>query len=280
MNKGHAYVAIAALIFGSMGIFVRMAGLSGYQSYFFAALLSLVVFALVLLKKKKLFPFFKKKGVSGIIIMGLFILLNNVTYFYAYQLTTIANATFVHYLAPMMIAVLAPLMLKEKSDRKVWVSVFLALLGLFILTGPAGSHGGSSLLGIILAAVSAVGFAFGTIYNRKLIRDFSPWEMIFGQMLVAVIALLPFIAYSRPALSASNLLPLIVLGIVHQGIAVVFLLKGIELVTAQEASIILYLEPVFAVVFSFFFLHEVPSLFTLAGGALIFLSCYLTVREQ
>ncbi len=40
-------------------------------------------------------------------------------------------------------------------------------------------------------------------------------------------------------------------------------------VSAQTASFIHFLEPVYGIIFAFFFLHEIPLLRTILGGVII-----------
>jgi len=69
------------------------------------------------------------------------------------------------------------------------------------------------------------------------------------------------------------------MGIVHSTIAPVLYYKGLQTVTANRAAVLGYLEPVCAIIFSMIFLREVPGIYSLAGGALIIFSGYLTVRD-
>ncbi|TAL22864.1 MAG: EamA/RhaT family transporter, partial [Nitrospirae bacterium] len=47
-------------------------------------------------------------------LLGVVGLLNTFTYYYAFKYTSIANAVLTHYTAPVIVAFLAPLFLKEK----------------------------------------------------------------------------------------------------------------------------------------------------------------------
>ncbi len=278
IDKNYLFVALSAFIWGSMGLFVRLISVSGLIVYFFAALISSVLVGLVLFKDNMLR--LKKEYIWILIAMAVFNIINNVSYFYAYNLTTIANATFVHYLAPPLIAFLAPLILGDKTDRKTWLAVALALLGLFILVRPTALELSSkNTLGIFLAFISAIGYAFGVMFARKASKYYHPKQILFGQMGFSVLLLSPVILYLKPILQVSDILPLLTLGVVHQGFAVLLALHAIKNIPAQKISIITYLEPVSALVLAIIFLGEVPSVFTLIGGSLILASCYLTVRK-
>lgn len=278
MNKYYLFVALSAFIWGSMGLFVRLISVSGLIVYFFAALISSVLVGFILFKDNMLK--LKKEYLWILIAMAVFNIINNVSYFYSYNLTTIANATFVHYLAPSLIALLAPFVLAEKTERRTWLAVILALIGLFVLVRPnALELGNKNTLGIFLAFISAIGYAFGVMFARKASRYYHPKQILFGQMGFSVLLLSPVILYLKPILQVSDILPLLTLGAVHQGFAVLLALYAIRNIPAQKISIITYLEPVSAVILAMIFLGEIPSIFTLVGGGLILASCYLTVRK-
>jgi drug/metabolite transporter (DMT)-like permease len=70
------------------------------------------------------------------------------------------------------------------------------------------------------------------------------------------------------------------MGIVHSTMAPILYFKGIQLVTANKAAVLGYLEPVCAIIFSIFFLNEHPGVNSIIGGALIIFSGYLTLKDS
>jgi drug/metabolite transporter (DMT)-like permease len=59
------------------------------------------------------------------------------------------------------------------------------------------------------------------------------------------------------------------LGVLHTGIAGILYVGALQIVKAQHVSILVYLEPVTAVLWAWGVLGEQPALATLAGGLLI-----------
>ena len=280
MNKSYFLVIVSVLIWSSMGIFVRYLSVSGLIAYFFAALISTVIFALLLVKEGKLKKFFAKKYLWIPIIIGFLGVINNVSYFYAYQLTTIANATFIHYLAPVLVIILSPLLLSEKTEKRMWYSVILSLVGLFILLGVTNlNFTKNASIGIILALLSAIGYSLGIIFFKIASKHYSNKEIIFSQMFFSVIMLLPFVIYLKPTIIHSDIIPLITLGLLHQGLAVLLFITALRNLPSQNVSIVTYLEPVGAVFLAFLLLNETTSLHTIIGGLIILVSCYLTIRN-
>lgn len=70
------------------------------------------------------------------------------------------------------------------------------------------------------------------------------------------------------------------MGIVHSTIAPILYFKGLQYVTANKTAVLGYLEPVIAIIFSVLLLNEHPGINSIAGGALIMFSGYLTLRTN
>lgn len=270
------YVIIAMLIFGSMGIFARLSGQSGLVIAAAASFVSAVFMFFILLKKKELKPILTKK-IWILLLIGLFGAANNSMYFYAFSMTKISNAVFLHYLAPVFVIVLSWLILKEKAEARKIFAVILAMAGLLFVTGMPSFD--ASSIGSLLAVSSAVFYAASLITYKKAMKHFSLMQIIFAQMLFTAIVFMPFLLKAMPAITGTEWLYLGVIGIVHQFIAVIFHLKGLKQLKATTVAILGYTEPVFAGILAWIFLSESIEISALVGGMLILASSYLTIAQ-
>ncbi|MBU2637825.1 MAG: DMT family transporter [Nanoarchaeota archaeon] len=270
--KYPAYVIIAMLIFGSMGIFARLSGQSGIVIAAAASLVSAFFMFFILLKKKELKLLLTKK-IGILLLIGLFGAANNSLYFYAFSMTKISNAVFLHYLAPVFVIVLSWLILKEKAEARKIIAVIIAMAGLLFVAGIPSLE--ASSIGNLLAISSAVFYAASLITYKKAMRHFSLMQIIFVQMSFTAIIFMPFLLKAAPLISGNAWLYLGIIGIVHQFIAVIFHLKGLQALKATTVAILGYTEPVFAAVFAWIFLSELLGLAALAGGILIIGASFL-----
>ena len=275
-SKYPLYVIIAMLIFGSMGIFARMSGQSGLVIAATASLVSAFFMFFILLKKKELKPLLTKK-IWVLLLIGLFGAANNSMYFYAFSMTKISTAVFLHYLAPVFVIVLSWIILKEKAEIKKIFAVILAMAGLLFVTGMPSFD--TSSIGSLLAVGSAVFYAASLIAYKKAMKHFSLMQIIFAQMLFTAIVFMPFLLKAVPSITGIEWLYLAVIGIVHQFIAVIFHLKGLEQLKATTVAILGYTEPVFAGIIAWIFLSESIGISALVGGMLILASSYLTIAQ-
>ncbi|HII15939.1 MAG TPA: DMT family transporter [Nanoarchaeota archaeon] len=271
------YVITAMLIFGSMGIFARLSGQNGLVVAAAASLVSAFFMFFILLKNKELKQLFTKK-VWILLLIGLFGAANNSMYFYAFSLTKISNAVLLHYLAPVFVLLLSFFMFKEKISMKRILSVIAAMAGLALVIGKL-DFGSSIALGNLLAMGSALGYAASLVTYKKAMQYFNIKQIIFFQMLFTFAVFSPFLIIAAPSISSASWAYLAIVGFVHQFIAVIFHLKGLEKLKATTVAVLSYTEPVFAAVFAWLLLSESITPAAAAGGILILAASFYNISE-
>lgn len=278
------YILSAIFLWSSLGLIIRLSGVPIHLLIFFSCVISSIITGLTLLicGKKRELP--NTKGMLYLLILGPLSLLNTFSFFYAYKNTSIANAILTHYTAPVLVAFLAPLFLKEKLTRKVLFAILIASLGLWVMFDLSAGQflnlikaGDKNTGGILAGLFSGFTYAVVVIVMRVLSQDFHPLIMTFSQNLIIVAILLPFA--ERPVNFGSVVWIFAVMGVVHSTIAPILYFKGLQKVTANRAAILGYLEPVCAIIFGVIFLGEVINYKIIAGGILVLFSGYLTLRE-
>jgi drug/metabolite transporter (DMT)-like permease len=186
----------------------------------------------------------------------------------ATRLTTAANAIFLQYTAPIYVALLAPLVLGEKSRRSDWVTVGFALAGIGLFFVEQLSLTG--LTGNILAILSGASFAAMTLCLRKA-RAGNPLRVVLlGNIITALIGV-PFVLRAGLPVGA-DWLPLLTLGVFQLGLSYVLFTVAIRHVTALEAALITVLEPVLNPIWVIMSLGERPGPWAILGGGLVLAS--------
>jgi drug/metabolite transporter (DMT)-like permease len=276
---GYLKIIAAILIWSSLGIFVRKAGLPTLITIFYPAAIAGVLQFLILSASGKLKGSLKNADtMNNLLLLSLipfFFLANTFLFFFAFKNTTIANSVLTHYTAPIFVALFAPIFLKERIFRTTWVAIVLSSLGLWLILGMPEftelffSNDGNTR-GIIAGALSGLAYAFIILTVRGIASRFSALFIVFVQNLIVALVLLPFIIGTEITYQA---LPyLITMGFVHSTIAPLLYVEGIKTVKANEAAVLGYFEPVGAIILAFIFLHEAPESIALIGGVLIIFS--------
>lgn len=282
---GYLKIITAILIWSSLGIFVRRAGLSTLSTVFYPALAALVLQFLILSATGQIKGSLKNAGsIKNLLILSLvpfFFIANTLLFFFAFKHTTIANSVLTHYTAPIVVAMLAPLFLKEKILRITWIAIMLSSLGLWVMLGRPDftqmfSFNDANTRGIIAGVLSGIAYAFIILTIRGIASRFSALFIVFVQNLVVVLVLFPFILGTENIYQA---LPyMITMGFLHSTVAPILYVDGLKTVKANEAAVLGYFEPVGAIILAFIFLQEVPEPMALFGGGLIIISGIMILR--
>ena len=272
-NMGSVYILSAILLWSSLGVVVRLSGVEIHILMFYSLVVSLIVQGIILSRKTY------RKEIPGIgmlkypVILGFFSFLNTFTYFYAFKHTTIANSVLTHYTAPVIVAFLAPLFLKEVITRRIVIAIIIASIGLWIMLN-GFSFKENQMAGIMAGLVSGLAYAIIIIFLRIQSQNFNPLVLAFFSNVTIAMLLAPFVR----EIPLKALWSYLFMGIVHSTIAPILYFKGLQHVTANKAAVLGYIEPVGAIIIGIIFLSEHPPSISLIGGALIIFSGYLTLR--
>lgn len=189
------------------------------------------------------------------------------------KLTTAASAIFLQATAPLYIVALAPLLLRERFDRRDLLFVGAAAAGLalcFAGRADATATAPDPVTGNLLGAACSVTWAF-TLLGLRWGEQHAP-----GTALASVIAgnVLAFASgittiVPLPEATAGEWATLIYLGIFQIGLAYVLLTSAVGQLPALQMSLLLLLEPVLNPIWTWLVRGENPGTWTLAGGTII-----------
>jgi len=272
-RMGYFYILLAIFLWSSLGVVVRFSGVEIHALIFYSLLVSVIAQGSIVSQKKYRSEIAGLKKLFYPFILGIFLLVNNFSFFYAFQNTTIANAVLTHYTAPLIVAFLAAAFLGEKITGKLIIAIAVASTGLWILLN-GFSVREADAYGIAAGLVSGLSYAVIIVLSRGFSGYFTPVVLSFWANTFILAMLLPFIR-TFPLHAWKSFL---VMGVVHSTIAPILYFKGLRTVTANRAAVLGYLEPVSAILFSMVFLKEIPGAYSFFGGALILFSGWLTIK--
>jgi drug/metabolite transporter (DMT)-like permease len=226
---------------------------------------------------RKELPFLLLFGVIGLAFVQLF-------YFVAIHRLEIGVALLIQYLAPVLIALYARLILKEPVRRRVWAALILALGGLSLvvdlwsgvaLDGP----------GVLAALASAVTFALYILLAESAVSRRDPVSLLalgftFAAIFWAVVQ--PWWSFPTEYLDDrihmdgaifSSTVPVwgLLVGVVLVGTIVPFLLLvgALRHINATRAGVTAMFEPVAGALVAWAWLGESLTTAQLIGGAIV-----------
>lgn len=276
--RGVFYVAAASFCWSSGGIFVRLIGpgvdgwtIVFWRSVFMAATIGLFLFLRYGRETMRAIAAVGRAGFfSGCLLTGTFI-----AYILAMTKTTVASASVLMSVSPLVAAMLGWPFLGEKPHPKVLLSIAAALAGISLMfgghmTGTGGNAtNGDAIIGDLLAIGTATAFAANIILvrrNRHL--DMAPANLIAG--VISALVVLPLASPLSVPWPEFVFLPL--LGFYQLGMGLFFFVRGAPYLSAAEVGLLCLLETVLAPVWVWLFLNETPSATTLLGGGLVILA--------
>ena len=254
---------------------VRLSGVPVHLLIFYSSVVALVLQAAILSMKDFRQEIPPRKMLKYPVFLGLVGLVNTFSYYYAFQNTTIANAVLTHYTAPVIVAFMAPLFLREAVTKRIIGAIAISSAGLWLMLNGFSLRDGHAA-GLLAGLVSGFAYAVVIILARVYTQGISPLALTFMANAVVAVALAPFVR--EVPFHAFGVF--VLMGVVQSTMAPFLYYKGLRYVTANRAAVLGYLEPVSAIIFSMIFLNELPGMHSVAGGMLIIFSGYLTLTGE
>jgi len=190
--------------------------------------------------------------------------------------------------APIFMAVIGWLFLKEKLNGQIAAGIFLATLGVMMVTskGDLSSmlSGGLGQPGDLLVLLSAPNWAIYSAASRPALQKHSALKVTFYMVLFGwLLSSVQFLGGSHwvefNQLSMNGWISILFLGIFCSALANIFYNDGLQYLPATQVGIYLYLEPLVATLIAAGLLAEKVMLATLFGGSLILAGVWLVNRK-
>lgn len=265
---------LAMIIFGTIGIFRKYIPLSSGIVAWVRGVLG-VAFLLIFIKMKKINMDWNsiRAHLKILLISGGLIGMNWVLLFESYRYTSVAVATLCYYMAPIFVMTVSPFVLKEKMTVKKAVCVFVALLGMVFVSGvlDGGISDLSELKGILFGLGAAAFYATVIMMNQKL-KKVPTYDKTIMQLGTAAVILIPYILLvedlATVTLTPLIIIMLIIVGVVHTGIAYALYFGSMNELRAQTVALFGYIDPIVAIILSALFLKEPMTVYSAIGAVL------------
>ena len=269
---GKLKITLTMVIFGTIGVLRRAIPYSSAMISFFRGFLAMaILFVLRLLNRSTIDKKDIKKNFIPLFVSGAMIGINWILLFEAYRFTTIAVATISYYMAPVFTIIASAFLLREKLTARKAICVAVALLGMVFVSGVIET-GISGIKGVLLSLGAALLYSGDVIINKK-VKGVDGLDRTIIQMGAAAIVVLPYWLLtdnlSAIELTAQPVLLLLAACILCTTLPYYLYFTAIQVVPAQTAAILSYIDPIVAVLLSALFIKENMSLLTLIGVILV-----------
>ena len=236
------------------------------RSFFF--IIALIIF-IVLTYKKNTILVIKNSGLPAI-VAGLFLSLSFVAYIVSMSKTSVANVVFIISTQTIFLAVFGFLFLKEKITFRGMISIFLAFSGIVVMLGDSINQG--TLFGNIVAFAIPINFTILVM----IIRKFPELDMVPAIFYSGVFsAIYGIILASNLAFSSNDILMGFLLGVPQLAFGFICVTIGSKTTPAVTVGLLMLLETIFAPIWVWIFLSEVPPISVFVGGSIIIFAVIL-----
>jgi len=273
-----AVLHLSVILFGFAGIFGRLnmepLVIVAGRVFFASIFLSVII---LFYKKTIKIPLQTYFMLS---ITGVVLALHWGSFFYSISISSVSIGLISFSTFPVFVVFLEPLFFKTKIKAIHFLFAGLVLCAVFLIV-PDYNFSNNITKGVAWGTLS--GFTFGviTVLNRKYVQSINPVLIALFQDAAAFVVLIPFLLIRNYSISYNNLWLLMLLGVVFTGIAHTLYIYSLKKVSAQKASIITSLEPVYGIAGAFLILHEVPHLRVIFGGLIIIsIAVYISVKSE
>lgn len=242
-------LAVAMALAGTLGLFVKKAGIGAVDAVFWRCLIGAAVMA-AYVSARGLWrqPFGSRRDLVVALAGGISIVANWVLAFAAFDYVSITLMTIVYHVQPFFVLGLAFLAYGERVTRVQVAWVGLAFAGLVLAIGFDPELSGDPrriLVGAALGLGSAFLYACAVI-AAKGVRATRPEVLTATHALIGAVVLYPLTALSPEAIPAASWPWLAGLGIFHTGLVYVLMYAAYPRLPSATIAVLTFVYPVTA----------------------------------
>ncbi|HBG3680541.1 TPA: EamA family transporter [Clostridioides difficile] len=286
-SKGYVFIAIAGLLWATLGLFGKFLmgnGLTSEQVAFTRLFFGFIVLGVYSSIRTPQILKISKKGIIYSVIIGIICqAMFNLCYFKAIDIAGVSIAAVLLYTSPLFLAIFSKICYKENITRSKLFSLILCFIGaIMAVTGGRLDFQGLNAFGLLLGVLSAIAYALMPTISKNALKEFSSSTILVYSFLFGAIFMIPS---SRPweilnyAKDLDVLSCMLMLGIVPAALAYIFyaagISKGVEL---SVVGVVASVELVGSVIIGCTILGESFSLGKLFGVMLMLISAVVALN--
>jgi len=198
------------------------------------------------------------------------------------QYSLASNSAILVLALPVITAVFAFFILKEKMNKIRWLSFVIAIVGVLLCsTDDIKNMDLSSkyALGNLLIFLAIIGNGYYNVGCKKIAEKYTEMEMVFYTYLVLVIMLTPLVIYYEPEMFAKvpefttkTWLGMASLTVFHNFLSMILFFRVLKYLDATQVALSNYMITFLALPISTIFLGEQLKVPAIIGGVLVLIS--------
>src|SRR5215469_4133868 len=205
---------------------------------------------------------------------------NNVCVVIALRHLTLTLFYILVFMAPMVIALLSALFLRESLPWRKGLAIVAGFSGVVIAVHPWGSAREGDFIGFAACMICVACFSVNMVWSRVLTRTEPPESLAFFSGLVTAAVGLVLMLFHAEPLTASQLAGLFAMGL-FCALGTLSFYIAVKHTSAANVSQYHYTQLITGTLISYLVWHDKPGFFVVAGGMLILASgIYIAVAAR
>jgi len=266
-------MTLAMVIFGSIGFFTVNTGIPSEELVFVRCICAtLFLGGMWFFTGNYKVEKWSRREVFQTMICGVFLVLNWVFLFKAFEEMSISVAISIYNLAPIFVLILGSFFLKEKMSIGAIIAVVICFVGSVFIIGMKQFTSLTVLFnsGFIWAIFSAICYAM-TMFVGKGITQLSAYAMTFIQTIVGIVMLFPIMNFDVfHGLTGWNWFYILGTGLIHTGFVYYLFFDSLRHLPTIVVSALVFVDPVVAILLDIVVLDFRPTVWQTLGIFLIF----------
>ena len=267
-KEGLLSVHAAILIFGLTALFAKLIHLDAIEITLLRSVFAIIAIGLYIKYLKESLRLRTRRDYLIAFGLGFFLATHWVTYFHSMQVSSVAIGIISLYTYPVMTVFIEPVFHGQRPQLKDILSALVVLFGIYLLV-PAFSLDNQTTQGVLWGVLSAFLFALRNILQGRYFSTYPARHALFYQTLSVMLILLPFAGGVIPAVSSTQWLQLLMLGVFFTALPHTLFANSLLHLSAKTVSLIGCMQVVYGAMFAAIFLAEWPTWSTVAGGLIV-----------
>ena len=266
-QKGMLSIMAAAFFFAAMNVFVKLSGdLPAPQKSFFRNLIAMI-FAFMILTRSGEKLSYRKKDLPMLLMRSIFGTIGILCNFYAVDHLLVSDASMLNKLSPFFVIIFSALFLKEKANTVQKISVVIAFIGALFVVKPSMDvfQNINSLIGVMGGLGAGIAYTCVRQLGKQGVKGA---RVVFFFSSFSCLVLVPYLLVDYHPMTMQQLLCLVGAGLMAAG-GQFSITAAYNFAPAKEISVFDYTQVVFAAILGFFFLGQIPDLYSVIGYVII-----------
>ncbi len=266
-TKGYLSAGLAALSFGSSGLFVKLAQQTGLESLnllIVQHLISVPILWIITFAKHPNTMKLNRENLIRLFFLGAFFSsLMNFFYYQTFKYLDISIATIIFYTYPIILALFTSLFLKQKLSRLTLLSLFIAFIGCILVLNIFNTNITISTKGVMFGFSAAFLCALFSMLLEKVDKSIPPLVFITYSTSFALVGYLiikPPVQLIQTGITGQQLLIVTGLAFICQVPPNILLYIAVKSIGAVRTSVVSNIEIPSAAILGYIFFNETLNL--------------------